>query len=375
MMGHGRDIITGVLGFVAACSLIGLPGCGESSDELEGKPLSEVLLRYTPQAGQTLDYKYSMSLDKKLFDRGKWFGEGNEKGTLLFSITTVEHNDEGYRTKFEGRWGDSNVSKETAEVMRDKIEAAQSIDLIISDRYVWGEAGTHNLCFPDQPVGPGDEWTGEIRFRFGDLATVETPVLPMSYRLVKAVESHHGRYCLIECNPATDRIEVPLQFGQLGLRCDTTGTVTAVREDSDARGKIEVGDVLMAINGSKAVTAKDWRVLYERFIEPPDNVGLAVLLTIKRDGQEQDVAVKKSFATVGTMEIKISNATRTVLFDADRGIVVSDRTCPDYSVMCKMAEEFPFTDEYAGAGSFQGQAGRMIGPRTYHNQYTMTLLR
>ncbi|MHC4519778.1 MAG: hypothetical protein ACYTAS_14415, partial [Planctomycetota bacterium] len=345
-----------------------LVGCRKSPDAMEGEPLSEVLLRYTPQVGQTLEYRISINLNKKLFEKGRWLREGNERGQLAFSMTTVERTGEGYRTKFDAQWDRSNVSKETADVMKDKAEAAQSIHLIISDRYVWDKVGTHNLCLPEKPISPGDEWSGTVLFTFGDLITVEAPTLNVSYRLVKAVENEDGRYCLIECRPVTDRVEVPLQIGQLGLQCDTTGTVTAVREDCDAQGKIHVGDVLVAVNGHQAVTAKDWHVLYERFIEMPNDVGSAVVLTVKRDGQERDVEVMKTFATLGTMEVTFSKALRTVIFDIDQGVIASDKASPQYSVMYHLLDEFPFVDDYAGEGSFVGRAGTKIGPRVYYNQ-------
>lgn len=358
----------------AACFLMALAGCGKSPDVMEGEPLSDVLLRYTPQVGQTLNYRVFMNLDKKLFENGRWLSEGNERGQLAFSVTTLERTSEGYRTKFDAQWGRSNFSKQTADEMKDKAEAAQSMDLIVSDRYVWNAGGTHNLCFPDEPVSPGDEWSGSVIFVFGDLATVEAPKLIVSYRLVKAVKNEDGKYCLIECTPVTDRVEVPLQIGQLGLQCDATGTVTAVREDADAQGKISVGDVLVAVNGHKAATAGDWHVLYERFIEPPYNVGVPVVLKVRRGGQEVDVEVTKAFATLGTMQVTLSEAMRKVVSDVDRGIIISDEASPQYSVMYHLLDEFPFVDDYAGAGSFKRDAGTKVGPRVYHNRYEMRLV-
>jgi hypothetical protein len=284
-----------------AFSLIGYTSCRKSSDRLEGTPLPEVLLRYTPQVGLTNDYGFIVNLDKKFFMNGRWRSEGNERLEGLISIETIEQNGDMYRTKFDIRMGSSNLSKEAMDVMKDKAKAAKSYELNISDRYVCDEVDNwHNLCFPDESVSPGIEWIGEELFSFGDMATVNAPRLKMSYRLIKAVENEDGKYCLIECKPLTTRIEVPLQIGQLGLKCDATGKVTAVREDSDAQGKIEVGDVLTAVNGQKTVSPRDWHVMYERFIEMSNNVGSAVLLTIKRNGKEQDVSVLKSFVTLGS---------------------------------------------------------------------------
>jgi hypothetical protein len=360
--------------FIMACSLIGLAGCRKSSDKLEGEPLSEVLLRYTPQVGQTNDYGFLMNLDKRLFDKGNWKNEGNERMEGIISIETIEQNGASYHTRFDIRMGNSNLSKETIDVMRDKAKAARSYDLNISDRYVYDKVGTENLCFPDEPVSPGTEWEGKILFIFGDMATVSPPTLKMSYRLIKAVKNKNGRYCLIECKPLTTQVKVPLQLGQLGLKCDATGKVTEIRQNSDAQGKIRVGDALVAINGNMTVTARDWNIMYERFIEMPDNVGSAVLLTIKRKGQEQDVKVKKSFVTLGTMEIKISKGTRKVIFDIDKGIIISDEASPEYSVMYNFLDEFPFVDNYMDSSSFEGRAKTKIGPRIYRNQRKMKLL-
>ncbi|MBN1362739.1 MAG: PDZ domain-containing protein [Sedimentisphaerales bacterium] len=356
------------------CSGLQLAGCRKSADVLEGEPLSQVLLRFSPQVGQTLEYRASMNLDKKLFENGRWLSEGNERGQMNISMTALERTADGFRMKLDGAWGRSNVAKETDDVMRDKLDAARSLEPIISDRYVSDKAGTHNLCFPDEPVSPGDEWSGSVVFTFGDLATVEAPTLAMNYRLVKAVKNDKGRFCLIECRPDSNQVEVPLQIGQLGLKCDATGTVTTVREDRDAQGKINVGDVLVAVNGHKAATTKDWHVLYERFIEMPDNVGSPVVLTVKRGDQEQDVEVTKTFATLGTMEVTLSKAVRQVIFDVDRGIIVSDEASPQYSVMYRFVDEYPFVDEYMGAGTFEHSAGTKVGPRVYHNQYKMTLV-
>jgi len=373
-MRDDRRAVGRFLFWAMAFTLLTACGCRDSAGIPEGEPLSDVLLRYTPTLGQTLRYKISLRLDKKIYMDGLWRNEGTERGEATFSMTTVEQTPAGYRTKFDARWGDSTFSQETQDEMNDKIEAARSIDVIVSDRYVWDKAGTHNLCFPDQPVSSGATWEGSVEFQFGDLLTVEPPTLPMSYRLVKAVKNESGRFAVIEGSPTTDKVEVPLQFGQLGLKCDGTGTVTAVREDCDAQGKIEIGDVLLAVNGHPAATAKDWHTLHQRFIQMPSDVGESVVLTVKRGGQEQDVEVQKSSVTLGTMEITLSKATRTVVFDIDRGIIISDMASPVYSVMYRLLDAFPFTDNYMGTGAFEKRAGTEMGPRVYHNRHRMTLL-
>jgi hypothetical protein len=369
-----KKVMFKFLCFMMACSLAGLSGCRKSSDRLNGEPLSEVLLRYTPQVGQTNDYRFLVNLDKKFFLRGKWRSEGNERLEGIISIETIEQNGDSYHTKFDVRMGKSNISKETMDVMRDKAKAVRSIDLNISDRYVYDKAGTENLCLPDEPIKPGTEWKGELLFSFGDMVTVDKPTLKMSYRLIKAVENKDGRYCVIECKPLTTQVKVPLQIGQLGLQCDAAGKVTAIRQDSNAQGKIRIGDILVAVNGQKAVSSRDWHVLYERFIEMPDNIGSDIALTIRRDGQEQDVKVKKSFVTLGIMEINIKGSQKEVIFNIDKGIIISTEASSEYDVMYNFIDEFPFVDDYMGNSSFKEKAKTRIGPRNYRNQWKMKLI-
>ena len=63
-----------------------------------------------------------------------------------------------------------------------------------------------------------------------------------------------------------------------------------------------------------------------------------------------------------------------MVFDVDRGIIISDEASPQYSVMYHFLEEFPFMDDYMGAGSFRRDAGKKVGPRVYDNEYRMTLV-
>jgi len=357
---------------VLVCSLIGYTSCRKSSGVLEGEPLSEVLLRYAPQVGLTNHYGFSVNLDKKFFLKGKWRSEGNEKLEGIISIESIEQNGDNYLTRWGARIGDSNLSKEALDMMKDR--AAKTYDLNISNRYVCDETPINDLCFPGEPISPGAEWEGERLFSFGDMLTVNKPTLKMSCRLAKALENKDGRYCVIECRPSITQIEFPLQVGQLGLKCDATAKVTAVRQDSDAHGKIKVGDVLLAINGQKAITAKDWHNAYERFIERPEDAGSDILLAVRRDGRELDVSVRKSFVTLGTMEVTISKPSQKVVFDIDKGILVSDESSSEYSVMYYFLDEFPFVDDYMGSSSFEGSAKAKMGPRIYYNQWRMELL-
>lgn len=356
------------------CSLCGLSGCRKSSDTLKGKPLNEVLLRYTPQVGKNNEYKYFMSLDKKFYNQGKWKSEGNERLDGVLSIKTIEQNGSDYSTKFDIKTGNSNLNKEKMDIMEDKAEAAMAMDVNISDRYVFDKYGTDNLCFPDQPISPGTEWEGERIFYSGDLATVNPPALRMSYRLTQAVENKDGRFCVIESKPLTTKVECLLQIGQLGIKCDAAGKVTAIRQDSDAQGKIKVGDILVAVNGQKAVTSGEWNILYERYIERPDNAGSNIVLTVRRDEWMQDINVRKSFVTLGTVEITIKDALRKVIFDITKGIIISDESSSEFSFIYNFLDEFPFVDNFAGFVPFKDRAKTKAGPRVYNDQTRMKLL-
>ncbi len=77
--------------------------------------------------------------------------------------------------------GNSNLTKEAMDMMRDSAELARSYDLNISDRYVCDKGGLGNLHFPDELINPDTEWEGEELFSFGDMGTVNKPMLKMSY--------------------------------------------------------------------------------------------------------------------------------------------------------------------------------------------------
>jgi hypothetical protein len=78
---------------------------------------------------------------------------------------------------------------------------------------------------------------------------------------------------------------------------------------------------------------------------------------------------------VGTMTIDISKAIPKTVFDIDQRIIIPDGASPQYSVMYHFLDEFPFVHDYAGASSAEGRAGTEWGPRVYHNQFTITLIR
>jgi hypothetical protein len=347
-----------------------LISCRKSSGQLDGEPLPEVLLRFTPQVGQTYRYACFINLDKKTF--GNW---RNEKVDAIISLTIFGKDGDRYHIKYDAQSFDSNISEEDLASVKDKPEKLESYEINASDRYIFdAHLQTSNLCFPDRPVKPGTQWEGEALFTFGDLATINAPMERISYKLIEAVRTERGRYCLIECKLVAKEVKVPLQIGQLGFKCDTEGKVIAIREDSDAQNKIEVGDILIAVNGHKAVIARDRGELYEKFVEPTGNIGALVRLSIVRDDKEQNVEVEKSFVTIGIMHINIKKGVRKVLFGIDKGIVVSDESSPIFSVVYEFPIELPFLDDYTGTEPLKRVMKRKIPPRIYKYEWKMKLI-
>ena len=117
--------------FIMACSLIGFVCCRKSSDIPDGEPLHEVLLRHTPRVGGTNNYRFFMNLDKKMFKKGKWRKENNERLEGIISFETTEKNGDSYRTKADIRIGNSNLTKEALDAMKSKAEAVRSYELNI----------------------------------------------------------------------------------------------------------------------------------------------------------------------------------------------------------------------------------------------------
>ena len=340
--------------------LTGLASCG--------KPAQEVLLRFAPQVGHTYTYAFSVNLDKTTYGRLH-----NEKLGAIFSMHVLGKEKGVYHTKWDIQLTDSNLSKDVMDRMRDR--PMESLEQDISDRYVFTSEGEQNLCFPEEPVRIGESWEGECLFKIGDLATLTYPMIKVVYRLVSIDTCEDGIHCRIECEPLERVVEVPFQMGQLGLRCDVDGLVTAVSEHSDAEGKIEIGDRLVAINGKLASTGEDRNLLAERYVEPLRNIGGDIQLTVLRDGKKHEIAVKKTFITMGTMRVEIKDSLRKVLFNQSRGIVICETTDAVYSVTYHFLDDLPFWDNYTGRPFIKRDAGMEIPPRMYDYVMKMSFIK
>ncbi|MHC4444129.1 MAG: hypothetical protein ACYTA5_16150 [Planctomycetota bacterium] len=336
-------------------------GC-ESKPPADTQPKvdQEVLLRFKPQVGQTYRHRYSVNLDKTTFDKPR-----NEELDATISLSILGKEAENYRAGIDVQLGDSNLGKNARAMMEDKAKIAESRKVVISDRYVFDHQGTQNLCFPTEAVKSGSIWTGDCLFTFGDMGAVDPPMLVTSYRLVDLEQSKDGQYCTIECQPVRKQSEVPFQLGKLGIQCNAEGRVTAIEQGSGAEGKIKVGDLLVGLQGNKASTAAKRNQLYERFVEPPENIGSDIPVTIIRDGREQTIKVTSSMATMGNMRINISKALRKVLFAVDKGIICSEKTTCELAVTYHFVKDLPFVDDYTGTKSIEKLATKKMPPRIY----------
>jgi hypothetical protein len=336
------------------------------------KPAQEVLLRFAPQVGHTYTYAFSVNLDKTTYGRLH-----NEKLGAIFSIHVLGKEKGVYHTEWDIKLTDSNLSKGLMDSLMDRMRdrPMESLEQDISDRYVFASAGEQNLCFPEEPVRIGEGWIGECLFHFGDLMTLKPPMIKVVYRLVSIDTCEDGICCGIECEPVERVVEVPFQIGQLGLRCDADGLVTAVSEHSDAKGKIETGDQLVAINGKVASTREDRNVLAERYVEPLRNIGGDIQLTVLRDGKKHEIVVKKTFITMGAMRVEIKDALRKVLFNQSRGIVIFETTDAKYAVTYHFLDDLPFWDNYTGRPFIKKDAGTEIPPRMYEYAMKMSFIK
>ena len=326
----------------------------------------QVFLRYTPEIGKTYTYNYSVNLNKTMFRKTR-----NEtlQGNLSYSI--LEKRETGFRVKLGIELISSNMSKQVFERMKDETEKPRFC--FISSRYIFDDEGVYNLCFPDKVVKTGDKWTGKCSFNIGDMSSLMTPMVNVIYQLTNIERNINGTLCTIECRQADDSIEVPLQTGMLGIKCDTQGKIISVNRDSDAFGKVKRGDILTTIEGRKAGTSAVRHSLYERYIEPVGSIGKKVKLTILRNGEERTVVLTNSCATIGHIRINIDKSFRTVIFNAVQGIIESDVIKAHYTLTYNFPEKLPFIDDYSGTEPLRRLIKTKLPPRIYDYEWKLTL--
>jgi hypothetical protein len=301
----------------------------------------EVLLRYTPQAGSTYRYKFEINHPYAPIE-------------VTGEMHVLSKDEDGYQLQFSGMNFDELFSG----------------SLIVSDRHNTSDPGYISLNFPDDPVGPGTEWSGEIPWYFENDYVLDTTELrlPASYKLLEIEQGENGRHAIIEQRVEADVAVDGLVFhvGQVGVRWNHEGKITEVHQGYDACGKLRVGDVVVGINGHRAGAAGELRLLAEKHIQHPKEAR-TVTLTILRDGKEYDVNVEKSIDKLAVVKVHNWRSMLTVKYDVDRGLLSSAESNYGHDVVftSPATEPFPVVDDYGGFSKF----GYLEGKTTYQDHY------
>jgi hypothetical protein len=289
----------------------------------------EALLRYTPQVGGTYGYRFRIN---RPHDPLEVTGEMHILG---------EHPD-GYQVQFSGTLEDELFSRA----------------VVISERHNSSDPGYVSLNFPDDPVAPGTEWRGEAPWYFEDYYVLDPTEmrLPVSYQLLEIAKGEYGRYAVIEQRGEADVAVdgLVLHVGQVGVRWDHEGRIAEVYPNYDAFGKLQVGDVVVGMNGQRAEAAGDLVWLAEKHIQRPKEAKV-VRFTILRDGKEHDIPVEKSVDRLALVRVSNVRWNLKTTFDIDRGILLSTEATinqEDVAFTSPTAGTFPVVDDYDGFHKF-----------------------
>jgi hypothetical protein len=127
----------------------------------------------------------------------------------------------------------------------------------------------------------------------------------------------------------------------------------------DAFGKLQVGDVVVGINGHRVGAADELKELAEEYIQHPKE-SKTVTFTILRDGQEYDVKVEKSIDELAIVKVYNLRNTGTITYDVDRGILLAAEASFSHNVAFTslMTEAFLIVDDYGGFSKFGYLAGK-----------------
>lgn len=300
----------------------------------------EVLLRYTPQVGGSYGYEFTIN---RPHDPIEVTGE----------MHVLSKGEDGYQIQFAGTLGDELFSRV----------------MTVSDRHNSSDPGYISLNFPDDPIGPGTEWSGEVPWYFENYYVLDpTEIrLPASYKLLEIAGGESGRYAVIEQRNGGD-IAVDgliLHVGQVGVRWDHEGRITEVDPGYDAFGKLQVGDVVVGINGQRAEAAGELVWLAEKYIQRPKDTK-TVRFTILRDGKEHDINVEKSIDKLAVVKVYNVRASLRTTFDVDRGILLSAQATinqEDIAFTSPTTDTFPVVDDYDGFHKF----GHLRGKTDYQD--------
>jgi hypothetical protein len=160
-----------------------------------------VLLRYTPQVGET--YRYALTIRQP-----------NNPIEVTGDMHVLSKQEDGYRVQFSGVLAHEVFSRA----------------MTISDRHNASDPGYVSLNFPDDPVTVDTEWSGVVPWYFENYYVLDPTEmnLPATYRLLEIEKGESGRLAVIEQSTDVDVAVngLVLQVGQVGVRWDERGTIT-----------------------------------------------------------------------------------------------------------------------------------------------------
>jgi hypothetical protein len=335
-----------------------------SSDSSLSKqePGSEVMLRFTPEIGRTYHYSYSVNLNKTTFAK-----TNNERIEASFLVRILGRDQELYQTRWGIVTGRNNL--QPAVMDRIKEQVSQSRDFKISERYVFDPEEGQSLFLPSEPVRSGACWKGYPRFSFADLSTSKPCRIECDYRLARVIETPAGHIALIEASPIQKSLTVPLESGQLGIRCNEHGNIVQLRDGTEAAERLKVGDTLVAINGQACPTPSRRGLLAERFIEPMSNLGSNITLTIQRGRERFQTKVSKIAGTLGLCQVEIVGLRKKVEWHLEKGMLLSDITTAQLSVTYSSLGQKGFMDNLQGNANLDRVTKSPIPPRLYNYEW------
>jgi hypothetical protein len=303
--------------FVAVLAMVFLSaGCHRDEEEF--------LLRYTPRVGST--YRYTSKIGNLMEMTGE--------------MQVLNEDESGYRIQFSGM----------------RRTGLFSGSLIVSDRHNSSDPGYISLNFPDDPVGPGAEWGGEVPWYFENYYVLDSTQIwvPASYELLKVEQGEDGTYAVIEQKIEADVAVDGLVFhvGQVGVRWDGEGRITDVHPGYDAFGKLQVGDVVVGINGQRAGTTGELGSLAEKYIQHP---------------KEGKTDVEKSIDKLAAVKIYNLRNLLTITYDIERGLLLSAEAIINHDVAftSPTTDTFLVVDDYDGFSKF----GYLRGHTAYQTHY------
>jgi hypothetical protein len=321
---------------------------------LFSETLPGIELKFSPKVGCACQYSYSVNLDKNTMGK-----TAHEQIEALIVMSVLSKDGSSYNLQYDTFPGKNNLDGINMDALKDK--AGMSRKFSVSERYEFIPEEGMSLFFPGSPLKVGSKWEGNIRFQFGDLATSEPPFLKVRFELTGIKND----VVTLECEPVDKSLAVPIQTGMIGVRCDREGRIEELCRGSEAEERLKVGDVLIAINGQECTTSKMRNLLTQRYVEPANDTGSTVSLTILRGKYRKNIVISKFIKEYGEMKIKFLESERRIDFDLRKGIMISDVSSLKLSVDCHFRKDMGFSDNLSGGEGMEKLSGKNIPPRLY----------